>query len=257
MNTFQTPTPTFLLSPESDPMGQAIADYYASGQKMAPLKVLSSMFDDDEMPVSILFRTAEEMPAIEQKALSLCKGNVLDVGAGAGCHALELQRCGLNVTAIDISALAIATMQKRGVQDTRQLNFFDTGWAGHYTTLLLLMNGSGIIGRIDRMGAFFRRAKELLLPGGQILMDSSDLRYVFENEDGTLDIDLNAGYYGEVDFRMQYRHIQGKSFDWLYVDFDTLAYHANANGFDAELVMQGDHYDYLARLTPTHRTSIS
>jgi hypothetical protein len=81
-------------------------------------------------------------------------------------------------------------------------------------------------------------------------MDSSDLRYIFEDEDGSFAIDLAAGYYGEVDFWMQYGKIKGEPFDWLYIDFQTLSYYAIENGFHAELIQEGEHYDYLARLTP-------
>ena len=112
----------------------------------------------------------------------------------------------------------------------------------------MLMNGSGIIGKLENMGAFFTKMKQLLNPGGCIYMDSSDLRYLFEDEDGSFLVDLAAGYYGEIDFRMQYKQIKGEAFDWLYVDFQTLSYYAAENGFKAELIQEGEHYDYLACL---------
>ena len=90
--------------------------------------------------------------------------------------------------------------------------------------------------------------KQILRPDGCILMDSSDLRYIFEEEDGSFAIDLAAGYYGEVDFQMQYGTVKGESFDWLYIDFQTLSYYAAESGFQTELIMEGNHYDYLARL---------
>lgn len=232
-----------------DPMGCAIKDFYEKG-KSARLRVFSSQFEEDEMPVATLFRGEAEMPVLEQQALALCAGKVLDVGAGAGCHSLTLQDKGLQVTAIDISPLSVEVMRKRGVEDVREMDLFDETFAGSYDTVLMLMNGSGIIGRLERMPLFFRRMKQLLAPGGCVLMDSSDLRYIFEDEDGVLDIDLNAGYYGELDYQMQYRQVKGEPFDWLYVDFQTLFYHAEQNGFNAELVAEGEHYDYLARLTP-------
>ena len=130
-----------------------------------------------------------------------------------------------------------------------EADVFDEAFAGCYDTVLMLMNGSGIIGRLERMPLFFRRMKQLLAPGGCVLVDSSDLRYIYEDEDGALDIDLNAGYYGELDFRMQYKRVKGALFPWLYVDFDTLAYYAQENGFCAERLQDGEHYDYLARLS--------
>ena len=238
---------TKLLTEGKDPMGQAIRDYFETGHA-GRLRVFSPQFDEDELPVAALFRTEERMPKLERTALDLCRGRVLDVGAGAGCHSLTLQRRGLDVTAIDISPLSVEVMRQRGVESVA-VDLFDKTFAGCYDTVLMLMNGSGIIGRLERMPLFFHRMKQLLAAGGQVLMDSSDLRYVFENEDGSWDIDLNAGYYGELEYQMQYQKVKGEPFDWLYVDFDTLAFHAQANGFRAELVAEGGHYDYLAVLS--------
>ena len=236
-----------MLTEGKDPMGQAIRDYFETGHA-GRLRVFSPQFDEDELPVAALFRTEERMPKLERTALDLCRGRVLDVGAGAGCHSLTLQRRGLDVTAIDISPLSVEVMRQRGVESVA-VDLFDKTFAGCYDTVLMLMNGSGIIGRLERMPLFFHRMKQLLAAGGQVLMDSSDLRYVFENEDGSWDIDLNAGYYGELEYQMQYQKVKGEPFDWLYVDFDTLAFHAQANGFRAELVAEGGHYDYLAVLS--------
>lgn len=237
-----------LLTTDKDPMGHAIADYYKNGRAKL-LRVFSSQFDEDEMPVKQLFRAETEMPAIERCALQMARGNILDVGAGSGCHSLALQEAGKEVLAIDISPLAVGTMALRGVQRVRQVNLFDERFCETFDTVLMLMNGSGIVGRLERLPLFFRRMKQLLRPGGCILMDSSDLRYLFEEEDGSFSIDLAAGYYGEVDFQMQYGSVKGDSFDWLYVDFQTLSYYAAESGFRAELLMEGDHYDYLARLS--------
>ena len=111
------------------------------------------------------------------------------------------------------------------------------------------MNGIGIVGKVERLGDFFLSAKRLLAPGGQILLDSSDIKYVFMDEDGGMDIDLAAGYYGEVDYKMRYKNITGEAFDWLYIDFDTLSMYALQYGFECEKCIDGEHYDYLARLT--------
>ena len=237
-----------MLECENDPMGQAIRDYHEKG-RAGRLRVFSPQFEEDEMPVATLFRTEAEMPPLERRALGLCRGRVLDVGAGAGCHSLALQERGADVTAIDISPLSVDVMLRRGVKDARVADLFDESFAGCYDTVLMLMNGSGIVGRLERMPLFFRRMKLLLAQGGQVLMDSSDLRYIYEDEDGAMDIDLNARYYGELDFRMQYKKVKGAPFGWLYVDFDTLAGYARESGFRAELVAEGEHYDYLARLS--------
>ena len=104
-------------------MGRAIVEYYKTG-KAGKLRVLSSMFYEDEIPVATLFRTYEEMPALERTAMDLCKGRTLDVGAGAGCHSVVLKERGLDVMAIDISQLSVDVMKERGI-DARNINFFE------------------------------------------------------------------------------------------------------------------------------------
>ena len=235
------------LPPHKDPMGAAIADYFKNG-RAGKLRVFSSQFDEDEIPVSQLFRTYDEMPALEQEALQLASGTILDCGAGSGCHALALQDMGKEVQAIDISPLSVEVMQLRGVKQAYCVNLFDENYLQKFDTILMLMNGSGIIGKLENMRAFFSKMKQHLNPGGCIYMDSSDLRYLFEDEDGSFLMDLAADYYGEIDYRMQYKQVKGDVFDWLYVDFQTLAYYATENGFKAELVKEGEHYDYLACL---------
>lgn len=227
-------------------MGSAIYDFHKYG-KADVLRVFSSQFEEDEIPVADLFREFDDMPILEQTALELAKGRILDVGAGSGCHSLALKKMGKEAVAIDISPLSVEVMQDEGL-DARLVNFYDTAFAEKFDTILMLMNGTGIIGNLDNIGTFFARIADLLNPGGALLMDSSDLRYLFEEEDGSLMIDLADEYYGQLDYQMQYKDVVGEPFDWLYLDFNTLSYYAEEFGFDAEIVAEGEHYDYLARL---------
>ena len=231
---------------DQDPMGRAIADYHATG-RAARLRVLSLKFDEDEIPVPMLFRQFGEMPAIEQEALQAANGHILDVGAGAGCHSLALQAMEKHVTAIDISPLAVATMRQRGVHDVREQDFFTLD--GQFDTILMLMNGIGIVGTLSRMDAFFMQVDHLLAPGGQVLCDSSDLCFLYEDEDGIIDLTGVEGYYGEVTDRMQYKSIKGEHFPWLFIDPETLREQAAAHGYHCDILVRGEHYDYLARLT--------
>ena len=236
-----------VLKAVNDPMGAAIYEYYKTG-KADVLKVYSPDFEDDEIPVCDLFREFEDMPPIEQVALQEANGRILDVGAGSGCHSLALKKMGKEAVAVDISPLSVAVMKERGI-DAHEVNFYDEAFDEKFDTVLMLMNGTGIIGSLENMPAFFERLKALLNPGGSVLIDSSDLRYLFEEEDGSLMIDLADDYYGCLEYQMQYRDVLGEPFGWLYVDFDTLAFYAEENGFNAEIIAEGDHYDYLARLT--------
>ncbi len=236
------------MDSKKDPMGRAIADYH-QGKRMGKLRVFSPMFDEDEIPVETLFRKYEEMPEIERKALDLTRGKTLDVGAGSGCHTLALQQRDVEVTAIDISPLSVETMKARGVKEVKEQDFFTL--KGKYDTILMLMNGIGIVGTLDRLPDFFRHLDNILASGGQLLCDSSDISYVFEDEEGFIEYPEDSAYYGELSFRMQYKETVGEPFEWLYIDADTLRQKAEENGYSVEVVAEGEHYDYLARITKT------
>jgi SAM-dependent methyltransferase len=237
------------LKNNPDIFGKAITAYYESGDE-EDIVVHSADFDDDVIPVPYLFRSYADMPELEQKALQSCRGKILDVGCGAGSHALYLQEeRGLKVTAIDTSAGAIEICRKRGVSDARTIAFEDLS-EEKFDTILLLMNGTGIVGKMKFLDAFFQQLKNLLFEDGQVLIDSSDLIYLFdEDEDGGIWVDASEGYYGELTYRLSYKGETSESFDWLYLDFDSLYLAAGKNGFNCELLFEGAHYDYLARLT--------
>ena len=235
------------MNSKMDPMGRAIADYWKT-KKADRLRVFSPMFEEDEIPLTTLFRKYEDMPEIERKALDIATGRTLDVGAASGCHSLVLQKKGIDVTAIDISPLAVETMKERGVQKVIGQDFF-TLEGQQYDTILMLMNGIGIVGSLDRLPEFFQVLDKILAPGGQVLCDSSDISYVFEDETGMIDIPEDMGYYGEHSFQMQYKDTIGEPFDWLYIDADTLKRKADRSGYVVEVVAEGEHYDYLARIT--------
>lgn len=236
---------------DKDPMGAAIADFHNKG-RAKKLRVFSPDFDEDEIPVDHLFRPFTEMPELERKALLMAEGKILDVGAGAGCHSLALQAMGKSVTAVEISALSCETMTVRGVNDVRNQDFFTID--EKFDTILMLMNGIGIAGTIDRLPHLFTHIGNILNDGGQLLLDSSDISYIFEDEDGIIYLPDDDKYYGELQYQIQYGTIKGTPFPWLYIDFDTLQSIAQENGFHAELIQEGEHYDYLARLTKTYHT---
>jgi SAM-dependent methyltransferase len=231
-----------------DLFGKAILDYQTNNSP-EDLITETSISEADEMSVAYLFRSYAEMPKLEQKALQLANGNVLDVGCGAGSHALYLQEKGIDVTAIDISANAIKACELRGlknakVQDIMQLE------GNKFDTILLLMNGAGMCGKLKNIPNFLQKLKALLTDEGQILVDSSDIIYMFdEDEDGGKWIPTDVDYYGEVIFDIAYKGEKEASFDWMYIDYNTLQNAAVANGLQCELILEGEHFDYLAKLT--------
>ncbi|MBI9032868.1 MAG: class I SAM-dependent methyltransferase [Bacteroidales bacterium] len=229
-------------------MGYALFDFQTNGVHEAEITVKSSLTTDDIIPVDYLFRNYDEFPEIERLAVNKANGRILDIGAGAGSHSLYLQSKGCDVTANDISTGSIEVMQERGVRKLLKSDFFEIS-DQKFDTLMLMMNGIGIVGDLMGLKRFLFHAKKLLNPGGQILLDSSDILYMFEEEDGSYLVDLNADYYGVVNFQMSYKEITGDSFNWLYVDFDTLKEVAQKCGFECELLCEDDHFQFLARLS--------
>ena len=229
-----------------DIFGKAVNDYYDQ-QYTEDIVVHSSIAEDDTLPIPYLFRTFPEMPILEQKALQLCKGKTLDIGSGAGSHSLWLQEQGIDVTALDISEGCGMLSRKRTLKKTITSTILDH--KEPYDTLLMLMNGTGIFEEISKVDTYLQHLKSLLKPNGQILIDGSDIKYMYETDDGGYWIDIHSAYHGEVVMGMSYKGQRSEDFKWLYLDFETLSYHAKKNELDCELILEGDHYDYLARLT--------
>ncbi|WP_412477091.1 class I SAM-dependent methyltransferase [Flavobacterium sp. TBRC 19031] len=229
-----------------DLFGQAILDYQTQNTP-EDLITETNISEADDMSVSYLFRSYNEMPKIEKKALQLAKGKILDVGCGAGSHSLYWQEKGFDVTAIDISQKAINACQLRGIKNARVQNLLAIE-NEKFDTIALLMNGTGIFGTLAETSKYLQKLKSLLSPNGQILIDSSDIIYMFDQDEDGAYIVPAEGYYGELTFTVSYKGQTEDTFPWLYLDYNTLQNAAHANGLQCELLLQGNHFDYLAKL---------
>jgi 2-polyprenyl-3-methyl-5-hydroxy-6-metoxy-1,4-benzoquinol methylase len=230
-----------------DLFGKAILDFQTNN---SPENIVTetNISEADEMEVSYLFRDYKSMPKLEQKALQLCKGKILDVGCGAGSHSLYLQQKGLDVTAIDISENAIKACQLRGLKNVKVQDVLAVE-NDKFDTILLLMNGTGIFKTLKDTSKYLQKLKSLLNPNGQILIDSSDIIYMYdEQEDGSFLVPA-TNYYGELIFTIHYKNQTDEPFPWLYMDYNTLQNAAHANGLNCELIQEGKHFDYLAKLS--------
>ena len=228
-------------------MGQAIWDYYEKG-KADDLLTETSISEIDELPVEYFFRDFEEMNSLEQNALELSTGKVLDIGAGAGSHSLYLQKeKKLEVLALDNSPKSIEVCELRGVKNIFCSNILDFP-TQTFDTILLLMNGTGIFESLDKIDVYLEKLFSLLSENGQILIDSTDILYMYDrDEDGGVSVPANH-YYGEVDYFIHYKLDTEKPIKWLYLDFETFQRAAENNGFKIEKVLQQED-SYLARLT--------
>jgi SAM-dependent methyltransferase len=224
-----------------DVFGNALQDQF--NDNTAETLWLHNSYDEpEEMPVDIFFRTEEEMPDIELEAMDLCEGRVLDVGGGAGSHALILQERGFDVVAIDLSPSAVEIMQKRGVQQAVAGDIFS--YSGEkFDTLLFLMNGIGLTGTVEGFKTFINHAKTLLNEGGQLLFDSSDITYLYEDTEKPTD-----KYYGEVSYQYEYKGEKGEWFNWIYIDPQLLRQIARESGWECHLLFDDGQDQYLAEM---------
>lgn len=232
----------------NDLFGKALFNYH---QKPSDQKIITwtNLTDKDPVALSYFFRSFDQMPQLEKKALELSYGKVLDIGCGSGSHSLYLQnQRKQDVIGLDISEGAITVARSRGLKNTFNVSIFDFS-AKKFDTLLLLMNGLGIARSIAEVIPFLEHLKKLLQPNGQILVDSSDLIYLFDEEDKNLWLD-DKRYYGEVDYGIGFNG-HTATFPWLYLDFTRLEKMAERAGFRCTKVCDGAHYDYLACLKPT------
>lgn len=233
------------MKESEDVFGDAISDYIEFGEA-EDIIVASDLCDDDEIPVAYLFRTGDEMPEIEKIALQHCTGKILDIGAGAGIHSTELLRMKQDVHAIDISPGSVSYMNSIGIpakiQDFKKLK------DEKYDTLLLLMNGIGIAGSLANLESFLEHAVSCLNEGGKIICDSTNVMYLYENEDGSVWMDLNSTYFGDFKFQMKYKNKATDWFDWLYVDYNMMLEKATNVGLDVKVLHENEEH-YLVELT--------
>lgn len=224
-----------------DLWGRALHDYY-HGVLNNSLILHTSFGEPEEVPVWVFFREPENFEEHELLALDLCKGRVLDIGAGTGCHSLYLQQYGASVTALEQSSGACEVMRSRGVQNVVEQDVFNFN-QGKFDTALILMNGLGLAGTLNKLTVFLNHIMSLLNPDGQILADSCDVRYLYSKQQ------LPKGnYYGEQRYSYQYENQKDVEFPWLFVDVGRLMEEAHQIGLAAQIVYQSE-TQYLARIT--------
>lgn len=226
-----------------DIFGQALIDYSTETMPI-PLYLHSNYGDIDEMPIDVFFREEDDLTELEDIALALCDGKVLDVGAGAGTHTLYLQNHGFEVTALEISDKACQVMASRGISDILNIDFYRLDDQKKYDTLLFMMNGIGIAGTYGSFITTLRHCQSILAEGGQLLFDSSDINYLYTD----FDIQKPESYYGEIEYQYEYNGEKGQPFKWLYLDQQSLINIAREEDWVVQILYEDDSDQYLARM---------
>ncbi len=227
-----------------DLFGKSIYDYWFNKQP-EDLYTRTNLTDEEVLPVKYLFRSFDEMPLPEQQALLLAQGKILDVGAGSGTHSVWLQKHGKDITALDFSEYGNKVLKDRKINKVILADFFQYKPAEKYDSILLLMNGIGIVGKAIYTDRLFKKFDELLTPQGVAFIHSSDLKYLYEEGGGYLM--PQEGYYGDVKFTIRYKETE-ESFDWTYIDEQTLKVFARQNNYKAQKIAESDFGDFLIKV---------
>jgi len=234
------------INEDKDIFGRCCKDYL-NGDEDAHIIVHTDIAETDILPAKHLFREFDKMPHHEQTALQQARGNILDVGACAGSHSLYLQSLGYNVTALDISKGCCDVMKQRGVKNVLYEDIFK--YQGQtYDSILMLMNGIGIAGSLPKLSELLDQLRTLLNPGGKIIFDSSDLQYLYLEDDGSINIPLSDKYYGELLYNLEYKNKKSGEFNWFFIDPYTMEAVAGECNFKMQFLAEGPHYDYVACL---------
>lgn len=226
----------------SDVYGLALYDYYRYG-KADELKLHTSYGEIEVMPVDWFFRDEGDFPELERIALGMAQGATLDIGAGAGSHAVFLYDKGVAIHTLDTSDYCVKIMRERGLPNVLHQSVWQP-LPRRFDTLLLLMNGIGLVEDLSKLRSFFKIAHDRLNPGGRILLDSSDLSYLYDDQDVFARPEL-----GKIQYQYEYRGVKGAKFSWLYVDFRTLKQIAEEEGWNARLIFEDTYAQYLAYLS--------
>lgn len=192
------------------------------------------------------FTLEGSLAPLDGLSLERCRGRVLDVGAGAGRHALALQERGHEVVAIDLSPICVALCKERGVLNARTLDVMTLDSEkplGCFDTILFGMQTIGVAGGIAPLGKLLTRLRNCLTPAGELIVDSSALREAWEGNVGD-----TMPSRGEIVLSMRYRGWRGECFPWVYLAESDLADVALAAGFEMETLGSVETGEYLAVL---------
>ena len=228
------------------PLGLALRDHYETGER-TQIRVHTVDGEITPYPSELFFRSYADFSVMDELGCSMARGRILDAGAGAGCISIFLQEeMGFEVTAIDISTHCCEIMEDIGIKDVREGDIYALE-GEQFDTILLLMNGIGFVGNLEGLQRFLNHVKGLLAPGGQVLFDTSDLKFA---DIGDADLRANPeDYFGEVQYSLEYKGVRGKPYQWLYIDPEILRTYAEAAGFVMRIVLEADEGYYFVELT--------
>jgi Methyltransferase domain len=235
---------------QQDAYGHAMLDFYLGQGGFEIIEREDGIFNLSRGP-GMYFLPYEDWPAEEQQAIQHAWGRVLDIGCGAGRHALYLQEQGLDVLGIDSSPNAIRVCRERGMRDARVLSITQvSSRLGVFDSLLLLGNNFGLVGNERRASWFLKRVRGMTSKGAKILISTRDPLYVeLPEQEQYLERNRARGRLpGQTRIRVRYKMYVTPWFDHLMVSVDELVELIDSTGWQVAHTFPGEAGRYAAVL---------
>ena len=227
-----------------DIFGKALLDFQHKTFD-PPLLLHNEYGSPESISMERFFNDQDEFSALENFALEQASGRIVDIGAATGRHALYLQNLRHDITAMDISVSCGVLMKEIGLRKIIVEDIFNFN-GQEFDTILMLMNGIGLAGNIEGLERLLTHFKNILNPAGQLLVDSSDISYLYK------DIPLPTNkYFGELAFQYEYKNMISDPINWLYIDQEKLMSISNSTGWSCQVIFEDETDAYLARLQIT------
>lgn len=195
------------------------------------------------------FNSYKNWHPIEKKAMRHVRGRVLDIGCGAGRHALYLQDKALEVVGIDNSPLAVKVCTERGLRDARVVPIAQIGSKlGVFDTVLMLGNNFGLFGSFEGARRLLRRLDRITSRKGRIVAQSND---IYRTEDANHleyhEMNRRKGRMpGQIRLRVRYKRYSTPWHDYLMVSRGEMESIIEGTGWAVTRYIDSDNSFYIA-----------
>lgn len=238
----------------TDLLGRLLADYHRGDLSDTPVHRREDGHTS-RAPAEWYFLAPDEWPDVERAGVGKARGDVLDVGCGAGRTSLWLQERGQEVLAVDRSPGAVAVAADRGVERVvvAKMDHLPVT-ADEFDTALFAGKQFALGSELRDVSERLRRLWTVVPPGGRIVADLDDPTKVLapEHADYQRDHQL-AEEVTRRRFRLEYDGETGPWTDLLSLSPDVLEGLADETGWMLAEVVGGDGPRYWAVLERTRR----
>jgi SAM-dependent methyltransferase len=238
------------VEPERDAFGQELWAYF-KGQNICEIIERDDGYFSAHQSPKIYFSEYPDWPIIEQKAMSFVKGRVLDIGCGAGRHALYLQQKGFSVVGVDSSSLAVKVCKLRGLKKARVMPLENLSFKPNtFSTILMLGGNFGLMGNPKKARRLLKKLQRITTENAINIAETRD-PYKTDNP-------LHLEYHrlnrsrgklsGQTRIRVRFEKTVTKRIEYLMVSKEEMKQLINGTGWKISRFIDSENSGYVAVL---------